>query len=76
MHPRTAANLPSFFAPRTLLASAAALLLCPVLFLTAGCQADEPVGHTKTTTKQVIDTPTEKTTVTETHDKDTKLYPR
>ena len=57
-----------------------ALIACSaILFaslVSTGCQSDEPVGHSKTTTKQVIDTPTEKTTVTETHEKDTKLYPR
>lgn len=43
-----------------------------------GCASDanEPVGHTKTTTKRTTDTPTEKTTVTETHQKDTTVYPR
>lgn len=42
----------------------------------SGCAVDEPVGTTKTTTKTVVDTPTEKTTTTETHEKDTKLYPK
>ncbi len=42
----------------------------------SACAADERVGHTKTTTKRVIDTPTEKTTVTETRDKDTRFEPR
>lgn len=41
----------------------------------AGC-ASEEVGHSKTTTKRTIDTPTEKTIVTETHEKDTTLTPR
>jgi hypothetical protein len=36
----------------------------------ASCTSDEP-GHTKTTTKTTIDTPTEKKTITETHEKDT-----
>jgi hypothetical protein len=40
----------------------------------AGC-ADEPVGHSKTTTKTTVDTPTEKTTTTETHEKDTRVVP-
>ncbi len=54
-------------------------VLGAALTLLAGlsaCAADEPVGHSKTTTKRTIDTPTTKTTVTETHDKDTKMYPR
>jgi hypothetical protein len=52
--------------------SAATLVLTGI----SACAADEPVGHTKTTTKRTTDTPTEKTTVTETHEKDTKLYPQ
>lgn len=40
-----------------------------------GCASDD-VGHTKTTTKRTIDSPTEKTTVTETREKDTRIVPR
>ncbi len=74
MHPRIAAQLRTTAKQRALIASVG--LLCAGLFVITGCQADEPVGHSKTTTKQTIDTPTEKTTVTETHEKDTKVYPR
>jgi len=45
------------------------------VFSTSGC-ATEDVGHSKTTTKKTTDTPTERTTVTETHEKDTTLTPR
>jgi len=37
----------------------------------SGCASDEP-GHTKTTTKTTVDTPTERKTITETHEKDTR----
>ncbi len=40
--------------------------------LLAGCQQDEPIGHTSETTKKVVETPTEKTTTTETRQKDTR----
>ncbi len=63
------------FAPHRLLSLAAAGSALLMVLGFAGCAADEPVGHSKTTTKKVIDTPTEKTTVTETHEKDTKLTP-
>lgn len=56
-----------------LVASGSACLL--VLGL-AGCAGSEPVGHSKTTTKSTTETPTEKTTVTETHEKNTTLTPR
>jgi hypothetical protein len=43
-------------------------------FGAGGCASDnEAVGHTKTTEKRVYDTPSERTTVTETHEKDTKI---
>jgi hypothetical protein len=48
--------------------------LTPVVGMT-GCATDE-VGHSKTTTKQTTNTPSERTTVTETHEKDTTLTPR
>ncbi|HYD00246.1 MAG TPA: hypothetical protein VEB22_03395 [Phycisphaerales bacterium] len=35
--------------------------------------ADTTVGHTKTTEKRVYDTPTDRTTVTETHERDTRI---
>ncbi|MBL8886141.1 MAG: hypothetical protein JNK16_05730 [Phycisphaerales bacterium] len=51
-----------------------------VAFLTisslSGCAGSEPVGYSKTTTKTVNDTPTEKTTVTETREKNTTITPR
>ncbi|MBX3379374.1 MAG: hypothetical protein KF805_04715 [Phycisphaeraceae bacterium] len=37
--------------------------------------ASEPVGYSKTTTKTTTDTPTEKTTVTETREKNTTITP-
>lgn len=40
------------------------------------CASSEPVGYTKTTTKTTNDTPTEKTTVTETREKNTTVTPR
>lgn len=57
---------------RYLLAAAIGLGVGAGLAAVGGCASD-PVGHTKTTEKRVIDTPTEKTTVTETHEKDTKI---
>jgi hypothetical protein len=39
----------------------------------AGCASNEPVGSKKTTTKTTVETPTEKTTITETHKKETKI---
>lgn len=55
-------------------AAAAASL---ILFLSAvvgmgGCASDtDDVGHTKTVEKHTVDTPNEKITTTETHEKDT-----
>ncbi len=40
----------------------------------SGC-ASEPVGKSTTTTKKTIETPTEKTTVTETKKKETTIDP-
>jgi hypothetical protein len=40
----------------------------------SGC-ASEPVGKSTTTTKKTIETPTEKTTVTETRKKETTIDP-
>jgi len=40
-----------------------------------GCATDE-VGRSKTTTKQTIDSPTQKSTVTETKTKETTFTPR
>jgi hypothetical protein len=60
-------------------AAAGCLALLGGSALLGGCastRSSEPVGHTTTTEKRVIDTPTEKTTVTETHDKDTRYVPR
>jgi hypothetical protein len=45
------------------------------LALLAACASSEPVGYKKTTSKTTIDTPTEKKTITETHEKDTRYYP-
>lgn len=55
--------------------STAALAGLVGLIAAVGCVSEE-VGHTKTTTKQTTDTPTERTTVTEVHEKDTTLTPR
>ena len=43
----------------------------------AGCETtdDSSVGHTKTVTKTTVDTPNQKTTTTETHEKNTTLDP-
>jgi hypothetical protein len=57
--------------------AAAAVVSLSLLGLSAalsGCSYDEP-GHTKTVTKTTTDTPTAKTTTTETHEKDTRVYP-
>ena len=51
-----------------------ALGLLTIACLVAGCS--EPVGRTKTTNKEVVDTPTEKTTTTTTREKDTRIEPR
>lgn len=40
-----------------------------------GC-ADDQVGHSKTVEKRTVDTPTEKTTTTEVHEKDTRYVPK
>ena len=45
------------------------------VLVAGGCASNEPVGSKKTTTKTVVETPTEKTTVTETHKKETKVIP-
>ena len=62
--------------PRRLAALAAALGLA---WLGAGAPltgcASEPVGRSTTTTKKTIETPTEKTTVTETKKKETTIDP-
>ncbi|MBC7771111.1 MAG: hypothetical protein H7210_01320 [Pyrinomonadaceae bacterium] len=39
----------------------------------SGCASTEEPGHSKTVTKTTVETPTEKTTVTETHQKDTTI---
>ena len=46
-----------------------------VLALSAGCESDD-VGHHKTVTKETVDTPTERKTITETHEKDTRYVPK
>jgi len=48
-------------------------LLTGAVLVIAGCS--EPVGRTKETKKEVVDTPTERTTTTETHEKNTKVDP-
>ncbi|MGH7244610.1 MAG: hypothetical protein ACREJD_14455 [Phycisphaerales bacterium] len=44
-------------------------------FLLGGCASSEPVGYSKSTTKTTTDSPTEKTTVTETREKNTTITP-
>lgn len=50
--------------------------LAALIVLSSGCAASEPVGYSKSTTKTTTDTPTEKTTVTETREKNTTITPR
>jgi hypothetical protein len=45
------------------------------LSMTIGC-SDEPVGHSKSVTKTTEDTPSGRTTTTETREKDTKIIER
>jgi hypothetical protein len=59
--------------PRNALATLVLGLGC-LLVAPMGCES-EPVGHSKTVQKKTIDTPTEKTTVTETKEKDTRIDP-
>jgi hypothetical protein len=54
---------------RILLAAAAGSLMT-----LTGCS--EPVGHSRTTEKTVVETPTEKTTTTEVHEKETRYVPK
>jgi hypothetical protein len=58
------------------LVAAGSLAMLGGVLVLGGCASDEPVGHSSTTEKRTIDTPTERTTVTETHDKDTRYVPR
>jgi hypothetical protein len=51
-----------------------AMRLIALAVILAGCS--EPVGYKKTTTKQTVDTPEGKTTVTETREKNTRIDPR
>lgn len=53
-------------------ATAALLMFLGALVGMGGCESDS-VGHTKTVEKQVVDTPTEKTTTTTTHEKSTTI---
>lgn len=52
-----------------------ALILAPVSML-AACATDDAPGHTKTVTKETVNTPNGKQTVTTTHEKDTTITPR
>ena len=56
---------------RTLAALAAGSIVLSIAGL-AGCASDEP-GHSKTQTKTTVQTPSGKTTTTETHEKDTTI---
>lgn len=42
--------------------------------LLGGCASDDSAGHSRTVSKRTYDTPTETKTVTETREKDTKVY--
>lgn len=55
-------------------ATAALLMFMGALIGMGGCHShSEPVGHSKTVEKTVVDTPYEKTTVTETKEKKTTI---
>lgn len=56
--------------------SGACVLLAGAAAMLGGCASNEPVGYQKTTTKTTTDTPAEKTTVTETREKNTTITPR
>lgn len=49
------------------------LLFIAFFSMTAGCASDEPVGSTRTVEKRTVETPTEKTTITEVREKDTEI---
>lgn len=51
-----------------------ALCTFALLLVLPACSSDEP-GHSKTTTKTVENTPTQKTTTTTTHEKTTTVSP-
>ncbi len=53
----------------------ATVLGASMLIALGGC-ADDPVGHSKTVTKTTEETPSGKTTTTETHEKDTRIIDR
>ena len=55
-------------------AAALAIPLAGFTFALAACHYDEP-GHTRTVEKTTVDTPTAKTTTTETHEKTTTVTP-
>lgn len=55
--------------------AAGLLALLAVPITTGGCASDEPVGRSSTTTKRTTETPSEKTTVTETRKKETTVQP-
>lgn len=60
-----------FGSPARCVAAVAATAVALGLGWIPGCS--EPEGRTETTTKTTVDTPTEKTTTTERHVKDTKI---
>jgi len=57
------------------IALVAPLAALPALIPLAGCRSDDP-GHSKTTTKETVKTPSGQTTITETHETDTKVHPK
>lgn len=58
------------------LAGAGVVAACGLAACAEDSIHDESVGYSKTTTTSTIDTPEQRSTVTETRTKDTKVYPR
>jgi hypothetical protein len=61
---------------RAVTALAAACIASLPLSLAACQYDDEPSGHRKTVTKETVNTPEGKKTVTTTHEKNTEVYPK
>jgi hypothetical protein len=55
----------------------AAACISGFVFAVAACESDEPVGHSRTTTKSTVVTPDgQRETTTTIHDKNTEVYPK